>query len=251
MNFSSTRCWEGAAACGAIEAKGKIVMDTSTTPLVPVRPDFLPDAIPDAVADQSATILSSFAQVAPRSVLRWEEKGDYDALLARISATLRPADTMEEMWTRDVADLVWQIFRLRRMQDTLLDEASYRGLAEVLRLRMSSVPRPEGVEPDKDWAKRCLSTLVLRWAANPDAVAGTVQAALAKAGLRLDAVEAKTFELLIDQMERFDRMTMMIERRRNTIVREIARYRTEFSQQAQQVIEVAAAPEGAARGSVT
>ena len=62
--------------------------------------------------------------------------------------------------------------------------------------------------------------------------------------------EAKTFELLIDQMERFDRMTMMIERRRNAMVREIARYRTEFSQQAQRAIEaeVAAAPEGAARG---
>jgi len=184
-------------------------------------------------------------------MLRWEEQGDFDALLARISATLRPADVMEEMWTRDVADLVWQIFRLRRMKDTLIDEASYRGLAEVLRPRMSSVPRPDGVEPNEDWARRCLSSLVQRWAANPNAVAGTVQAALAKAGLRLDAVEAKTFELLIDQMERFDRMTMMIERRRNAIVREIGRYRTEFSQQAQRAIEseVAAAPGGAERGS--
>jgi hypothetical protein len=227
-------------------------MDTSTVPLVPVQPDFRPNAASDAAAKAPATNpLPSFVQVMPRSMLRWEEQGDFDALLARISATLRPADMMEEMWTREVADLVWQIFRLRRMKDTLLDEASYRGLAEVLRPRMSSVPRLEGVEPDKDWASRCLSTLVQRWAANPHAVAGTVQAALAKAGLRLDAVEAKTFELLIDQMERFDRMTMMIERRRNAIVREIGRYRTEFSQQAQRAIEseVAAEPGGAERGS--
>jgi len=227
-------------------------MDTSTVPLVPVQPDFRPNAASDAAAKAPATNpLPSFVQVMPRSMLRWEEQGDFDELLARISATLRPADMMEEMWTREVADLVWQIFRLRRMKDTLLDEASYRGLAEVLRPRMSSVPRLEGVEPDKDWASRCLSTLVQRWAANPHAVAGTVQAALAKAGLRLDAVEAKTFELLIDQMERFDRMTMMIERRRNAIVREIGRYRTEFSQQAQRAIEseVAAAPGGAERGS--
>src|SRR5882672_1568372 len=227
-------------------------MDTSTVPLVPVQPDFRPNAASDAAAKAPATNpLPSFVQVMPRSMLRWEEQGDFDAWLARISATLRPADVMEEMWTRDVADLVWQIFRLRRMKDTLIDEASYRGLAEVLRPRMSSVPRPDGVEPDKDWARRCLSSLVQRWAANPNAVAGTVQAALANAGLRLDAVEAKTFELLIDQMERFDRMTMMIERRRNAIVREIGRYRTEFSQQAQRAIEseVAAAPGGAERGS--
>src|SRR6267154_4020232 len=226
-------------------------MQRSIAPLVPVQPDFPQNAIPDTAAAPSATNLPSFTHVMPPSVLRWEEQGDFDALLARISATLRPADVMEEMWTRDVADLVWQIFRLRRMKDTLIDEASYRGLAEVLRPRMSSVPRPEGVEPDKDWARRCLSSLVQRWAANPHAVAGTVQAALAKAGLRLDAVEAKTFELLIDQMKRFDRMTMMIERRRNAIVREIGRYRTEFSQQAQRAVEsvVAAATGGAASGS--
>src|SRR4051794_40801564 len=126
-------------------------MDTSTAPLVPVQPDSPPNATPDAAAKPPATNpLPSFAQVmalvVPRSVLRWEEQGDFDALLARISATLRPADTMEEMWTRDVADLVWQIFRLRRVRNTLLDEASYRGLAEVLRPRMSSVPRPDGVE---------------------------------------------------------------------------------------------------------
>ena len=231
-----------------MSTKGNIVMNAPTRPLVPVQPDFLPNAIPDGAANLSATNLPSFAQVMPRSVLRWEEKGNYDALLARISATLRPADVMEEMWTRDVADLVWQIFRLRRMKDTLVDEASYRGLAEVLRPRMSSVPRPDGVEPNQDWAKRCLSVLVQRWAADPNAVAGTVQAALAKAGLRLDAVEAKTFELLIDKMEQFDRMTMMIERRRNSIVRDIARYRTEFSQQAQRAIdaEVASAPSRAA-----
>src|SRR5882724_13482281 len=120
-------------------------MYTSTAPLVPMQPDFPSNAIPDAAAKASATNpLQSFTRVMPRSVLRWEEQGDYDALLARISATLRPADVMEEMWTRDVADLVWQIFRLRRMKDTLIDEASYRGLAEVLRPRMSSVPGPDG-----------------------------------------------------------------------------------------------------------
>ena len=228
-------------------------MDTSVAPQVPVQPDFPANAMPGVAANPPAakppathSLLSS-AQARPPSVLRWEERRDFEDLLARTSATLRPADMMEEMWTRDVAELIWQIFRLRRMKDTLIDEASYRGLAEVLRPRMSSVPRPAGVEPDKDWAKRCLSGLVARWAADPNAVAGTVQAALAKAGLRLDAVEAKTFELLIDQMERFDRMTMMIERRRNEMVREIARYRTAFSQQAQRAIEVATAAGGAAR----
>ena len=107
-------------------------MDTSTAPLVPMQPDFPSNAIPDAAAKASATNpLQSFTQVMPPSVLRWEEQGDYDALLAGISATLLPADMMEEMWTRDVVDLVWQMYRLRRIRDTLINEASYRGLAEV------------------------------------------------------------------------------------------------------------------------
>ena len=70
-------------------------MDTSTAPLVPVQPDFPPNATPDAAAKAPATNpLPSFAQVIaqvmPRSVLRWEEQGDCDALLARIYATCDP-----------------------------------------------------------------------------------------------------------------------------------------------------------------
>ena len=82
-------------------------MDTSTARFVPMQPDFPPNAPPDAAVNPPAiNPFPSSAQVMPRSVLRWEEQGNFDTLLARISAALQPADMMEGMWTRDVADLV-------------------------------------------------------------------------------------------------------------------------------------------------
>jgi len=36
-----------------------------------------------------------------------EEVSGYDTLLARISGAVKPADILEEIWVRDVVDLVW------------------------------------------------------------------------------------------------------------------------------------------------
>jgi hypothetical protein len=65
MNYSSSAAG-GETAGGAIETTGKIVVDTSTAPLVPMQPDFPPNTIPDAAARASATNpLPSCAQAVP------------------------------------------------------------------------------------------------------------------------------------------------------------------------------------------
>ena len=53
----------------------------------------------------------------------------------------------------------------------------------------------------------------------------TVDAALAAAGLTIDAVMAQTFALNIDEVDRIDRMIAGAEARRNIALREIDRHR--------------------------
>ena len=53
----------------------------------------------------------------------------------------------------------------------------------------------------------------------------TVDAALAAAGLTMDAVMAQTLALKIDEVERIDRMIAGAEARRNVALREIDRHR--------------------------
>jgi hypothetical protein len=53
-----------------------------------------------------------------------ESAAAYEALLARVSNALNPADALEEIWIRDVVDLVWEVFRLRRLRAGLMKAAA-------------------------------------------------------------------------------------------------------------------------------
>jgi hypothetical protein len=44
----------------------------------------------------------------------------YDAFFARVQTSVRPKDIFEEIWVREVVDLVWWAQRLRRLRDNLL-----------------------------------------------------------------------------------------------------------------------------------
>src|SRR5205823_243972 len=136
-----------------------------------------------------------------------EDGAAYEALLQRISGTLRPADIFEEIWTRDVVDLVWEVFRLRRLKAALLREDAFKGMVEVLQRRHTLVPDHYEV------AKR--------WACGDRAATVMLEEMFATAGVTMDAVHAKTLALRIDEIERIDRMTMVAEGRRDSILREI------------------------------
>ena len=67
----------------------------------------------------SATTTTRLALFAPPPLLAGENSADYDELLAGISATVKPSDTVEEIWVRDLVDLVWETLRLRRFKACL------------------------------------------------------------------------------------------------------------------------------------
>ena len=167
----------------------------------------------------------TLANLAPSAVLQGEKRADYEALLARISAALRPADIFEEIWTRDVVDLVWEVFRLRRLKAALMREDAFKGMLEVLSPRHSLVP---------DYYE-----IAKRWACGDRASTAMLEQVFATAGVTMDAVHAKTLALRIDEVERIDRMTMVAEGRRDSILREIDRYRVEFSQRLRRTLDEA------------
>ena len=67
-----------------------------------------------------------------RPLFAGEDAAAYDQLLARISAAVKPADVIEEIWIQDVADLSWEVLRLRRLKTDLMTSSAYRGLRKVL-----------------------------------------------------------------------------------------------------------------------
>ena len=60
-----------------------------------------------------------WAVFGPPPLLGDEKDSDYEELYARISEAVKPADILEEIWICDIADLTWEVLRLRRLKAVL------------------------------------------------------------------------------------------------------------------------------------
>jgi hypothetical protein len=138
----------------------------------------------------------SSAPLPPPSLVNGEDAAAYDRLAARFTAAVAPANVIEEMWVRDVVDLVWDVMRLRRLKAGLFTIGASDGMVAILR-GIGAL-----VSPARDWAAR-----------KPEAVAA-VNTQLSAAGLDMADVATSTFAVRIDQFERVERMLAAAEVRR-------------------------------------
>jgi hypothetical protein len=159
----------------------------------------------------------------PPPLLEGEDPAIYDELLARVSGAVKPADMLEEVWVRDVVDLTWEIFRLRRLKTNLLIANAHTGLEDILKTFKTGFAEAE--------------YFAQSWAARNQASIKEVNKILASAGLTMDAVMAQTLSLKINDVERIDRMTMGAEARRNAVLREIDRHRANLAHALRRVTE--------------
>jgi hypothetical protein len=140
---------------------------------------------------------------------------------------VKPGDIFEEIWVRDIVDLVWEAFRLRRLKASLMNAVAHEAVEDIL-------------EPLVGWSDA--NDLAKAWAARERSAVEEVDELLASAGLTMDSVMAKTLSLKLDHIERIDRMIAGAEGRRNAILREVDRHRATWGQdlrQAAQQIEEA------------
>jgi hypothetical protein len=77
------------------------------------------------------------SSIATRPTERWavfglppllgsEKHTDYEELFAKISEAVKPADILEEIWICDIADLTWEVWRLRRLKANLIDASAVK-----------------------------------------------------------------------------------------------------------------------------
>jgi hypothetical protein len=142
------------------------------------------------------TVADASMALPPPSLVSGEDSAAYDALTARITAAVAPENVIEELWVRDVIDLVWDVVRLRRLKAGLFKVGARDGMAQIL-LGLGEWP-----EKADGWAAR-----------KPEAVAA-VNTRLSAAGLDMSDVATSTFAARIDQFERIERMLAAAEVRR-------------------------------------
>jgi hypothetical protein len=158
----------------------------------------------------------------PPPLLEGEDAAAYDELLTQISAAVKPSSILEDIWVRDIVDLVWEVWRMRRLKANLMTVSAVQGLAKVLEPFLGPC---DAEDVAKDWA-----------ALRPKALK-RVDNILASTGLTMDSVMAQTLSLKLDVIERIDRMIATGEARRNGILREIDRHRETLSQDLRRAVQ--------------
>jgi hypothetical protein len=162
-------------------------------------------------------------------IIEGEKVKDYCKLLERLFEAVEPADFIEEIWARDLADVTWSMFRLRRILAALLDdqvrdkvndEASSRAEKEAKFLEGTEKEEMDKLLGDSelDWEER-----VARYPRANDKFQALWSKA--KTGLNFDLMQARAFIWNLDTIERIESLIASAQRRIDEVIRELDRHR--------------------------
>lgn len=178
--------------------------------------------------------LHSRALLGPAPVTALEDRALYEMRLASLLDNLAPADAIERMWVKDIADLDWEVDRLKRAKVVAIAMAEERALAKLFK----SMPVADGgraMELTGGDRAEAADYLTARARAQDGADELTqsaldysgqrIRLALAKFGLS----EAQTGDVallqVLDTVERLDRLIQIAGRRRDAVIRDLDRRR--------------------------
>jgi hypothetical protein len=179
------------------------------------------------MADTRDVIIADASPVPlpPPTLASGEDAAAYAQLAASIRAAVAPANIIEEIWARDVADLTWDVVRLRRLKAGLFRVGASDGMKHLL----------HGIGEWKHSARD--------WAARKPATVAAVNTLLSTAGLDANDLSTSTFVARIVQFDRIERMLAAAEVRRAAALHAIENRRVaERLRVAAQEAERAAAP---------
>jgi hypothetical protein len=177
----------------------------------------------------------------PAALIKGENASVYNELLARVSGRLRPSDIFEEIWTREIVDLVWEADRWRQYLAKFLNSAVAGQLESMLeRLIKEQGPRSSSfvaLITQNETSQNEARKLARAWATGDPAAIENVEQLLATAGMTIETVRAQTIAKEIETVERFNRLIASAEGRRNGLLREIDRRRSLFAQRLRREVQ--------------
>ena len=166
----------------------------------------------------------------PPPILEGEDAKAYDEILDRVFGAVGPTDFLEEIWVRDLVDVGWSMFRLRRLQATfwskkVSDFADGRAASRAAR----EASLVEGAI--KEEMDRLLDTdSELSWETlveqNPRANKKYQELYLsARSSLDKNSIQATVMIQNFDKIEQIDNSIVIAQRRFDEVIRELDRHR--------------------------
>lgn len=158
-----------------------------------------PDCPPNAIESTDAQAL-----LGRPPILHGEDERIYAELLARVQAAVRPKDILEEIWVRDVVDLLWETLRLRRMKASVVTVATRNALAEILApiVNRSGSGEADPLDPAHLLKETPAQELAAGWYKREGKAVKEVEKILREADFSMDVVTAVALRRSLDDVER-------------------------------------------------
>ncbi len=156
-------------------------------------------------------------------MLEGEDAAAYENLHNQFRLAIAPRGAIEEIWVRDFVDLVWEAMRLRRYKAKFLSSAPHSWVAARLEDWDEGPGLSFSLEPSEN-------DLVAGWNRRDPGSIKKVNVLLKERHVDQEEIATQTFVSNLDTLERFDRMIMQAEGRRNLVLREIERRRATMAQ---------------------
>jgi hypothetical protein len=163
-------------------------------------------------------------------LLMTESREDFDQVRNSLEREIQPRGPIEQMYVDDMAYIVWEIRRLRRCKDTIVNIAFLAGLKRVLQL----LCRPGETEFFNCYEE--IDDLALRWFTDPEAKK-EVSELLGKFQLDEIAIEAEAIRDSAQDLEQLDRMLRSLEARRDRALALVVEYRVNLAHQLRESAE--------------
>lgn len=143
-------------------------------------------------------------------LLDGEDRQAYQSLKERLFASVRPGDTIEQIWVYDILNFTWETKRLRGLKVKLIAASSYEGIDNLLKPMVDNSTRQD---------------LVKKWASNDEEGVERVSKILDKTFLDEGSINAQVLLNKLDALERIDELIARTDTRRNVLLHEIDRRR--------------------------
>ena len=149
------------------------------------------------------------AAFGPAPIFRGEDEEAYGELFESVFSYVEPTNFLEEIWARDIVDLTWDILRLRRFKQALVEP----NMDDAIFTTLQPIVGPTLV----GW----LLDVKKRWAVqDPEAIA-EVEAVLEKVNLSMATIVGRAFAKNLGAHERIDRLVASAEERRNNTINQV------------------------------
>lgn len=157
-----------------------------------------------------------------------EDPLGFEHLLDRMWAAVKPSDAIEQILTRDIADLHYDSLRLRRLKANFLDAAMTEGITRVLS------PVIGYTEAEK---------IAQEWRTKQSSSPQKLESTLKRYGLSFDSAVAQTFVLHLDTINTIDQMSAAADARLSSALHLIERHRAALALRLRLATEIRLATE--------